>query len=182
MFDMSNTLKNLSAVILGACIMSGCAVKPKYTGYVQDTAIPMHDVTPFDSVSVRDGLYRIYREWENVRYVRGGLSRDGIDCSGFVYMTYRDVFGMHIPRTTKEQSKIGESVLLKNLKSGDIILFKTGIFQKHVGIYMENNIFMHASKSNGITLSNLSDQFWSKRYWQSRRIFRPILLKSTIPD
>ena len=64
-----------------------------------------------------------YQHWQGTPYKLGGLSKQGIDCSGFVNVTYRDVFGMKIPRSTELQSNIGRKISQQNLKTGDLIFF-----------------------------------------------------------
>lgn len=111
-----------------------------------------------------------YREWKSVRYQLGGLNKNGIDCSGFVYVTYRDRFSRTLPRSTELQSKLGNPVSQGQLKIGDLVFFKTGRTLRHVGIYMGSRKFLHASTSKGVTISSLDNQYWSKVYWMSRRI------------
>ena len=120
--------------------------------------------------SVRDALYRQHREWRSVRYRWGGLSKEGVDCSGFVHLTYENLFGIALPRSTKAQSRAGRKISRRHLRAGDLVFFKTGIFSRHVGIYLEKNTFLHASRKEGVTLSNLENRYWHRRYWQSRRV------------
>ena len=111
-----------------------------------------------------------YREWHAVPYRSGGSSKNGIDCSAFVVLTYRDQFGMQVPRTTDELARIGRKVTADEARPGDLVLFKTGLFTKHVGIYFDQNRFLHASTSQGVTLSALDEPYWRKRLWQVRRV------------
>ncbi len=112
-----------------------------------------------------------YGHWQGVRYLRGGLSKRGIDCSGFVQLTYKKRFGVDVPRTVNQQVKVGRKVSPRNLRAGDLIFFKTGFFNRHVGIYLGDRRFLHASVSRGVTISNLSDRYWSSNYWQARRVW-----------
>lgn len=115
-------------------------------------------------------LYRQLNEWQGVPYRIGGLSKAGIDCSGFVYTTFLAEFGIRIPRSTELQADAGYGVPLKKLRAGDLVFFRTGVKTRHVGIYVENNRFMHASKSSGVMLSRLDDAYWKKKYWKAVRI------------
>jgi probable lipoprotein NlpC len=98
------------------------------------------------------------------------MSHSGIDCSGFSVVTYRDLFGIKLPRKTTEQAVKGRAVSKKGLRAGDLVFFETGIWQKHVGIYMEKGRFIHASTSRGVMMSNLKDKYWRKSYWKARRL------------
>ncbi len=115
-------------------------------------------------------LARHYEVWAGTPHQMGGLSRRGIDCSGFVYVTYRDVFGMHLPRSTDQLSDIGEAVSLDQLRGGDLLIFKTGFKQRHVGIYVGQGQFIHASSSRGVMSSRIDSEYWSDAYQESRRV------------
>ena len=77
---------------------------------------------------------------------------------------------MNIPRTTKWQVKIGSFVKRNTLKIADLVFFKTGWDTRHVGIYIGDNRFLHASVSKGVMISSLSNVYWNSKYWQSRRV------------
>lgn len=111
-----------------------------------------------------------YNGWRGVPYREGGLSKKGIDCSGYVYLTYKQRFGMDIPRSTKSLASYGKSVSRRNLRPGDLVFFKTGWKVRHVGIYMSDGRFMHASTSSGVMISSLDDEYWDDAYWQARRV------------
>jgi cell wall-associated NlpC family hydrolase len=120
--------------------------------------------------SVSSALKAQYRDWKGVRYRIGGLSRKGVDCSGFVHLTFKDRLGKSIPRTTRALSRYGKKIARGSLRPGDLVFFKTGRKVRHVGIYYGGNRFLHASTSNGVMLSKMDDIYWGKRYWQSRRV------------
>ena len=117
-----------------------------------------------------EALKKHFISWKGTRYRYGGLSRKGVDCSGFTLLTYKELFGTNLPRTVKEQVKKGKKVQRSSLQPGDLVFFKTGVFQKHVGIYLEKDRFMHASRSSGVMISRLDNSYWNKRYWQAKRI------------
>lgn len=115
-------------------------------------------------------LYSQYHEWQGVRYQRGGMSQRGIDCSGFVHVTFKSKFGKHLPRTTYMQSQLGREVRKTELRPGDLVFFRTGPASRHVGIYLEKNKFLHASERNGVMISRLDHVYWKSNYWKSVRI------------
>ena len=124
-----------------------------------------------ESDSVRKAaLYRQYGEWKGTKYRLGGSSKWGVDCSGFVYLTYRSKFGISLPRTTTYQSAQGVAVSREALRPGDLVFFKTGAGSRHVGIFVEKRKFLHASSSRGVMLSSLDNSYWAAKYWTARRI------------
>lgn len=124
---------------------------------------------PFAGYSV-NALYSQYHEWQGVRYQRGGLSQRGIDCSGFVHVTFKSRFGLHLPRTTHMQSRLGREIRKGELKAGDLVFFRTSPTSNHVGIYLEKNKFLHASEKKGVMISRLDHVYWKSNYWKSVRI------------
>ncbi len=119
---------------------------------------------------VVDRLMAHYRQWFGTPYQWGGNSRRGVDCSAFVQATYQSVFQRSLPRNTEEQADVGRRVSRKNLRSGDLVFFKTGWFKYHVGVYVADGKFIHASESKGVIQSSLSNDYWSRRYWKARRV------------
>ena len=116
-----------------------------------------------------DKLYPYHNKWHQTPYKYGGFGSQGIDCSAFVQRAYFDLFGMKIPRTTKQQAKAGWKVSRSSITTSDLIFFKTGYNTRHVGIYLQHGDFIHASSSKGIIISNINDPYWKKRYWMTRR-------------
>lgn len=102
-------------------------------------------------------------------YRLGGLSKSGVDCSGLVYLTFRDRFGVQLPRNTKDLAKIGTTVRPNARQSGDLVMFRLNRGLNHVGIYLEEGRFMHASASSGVMISSLDDSYWQKHYWKTVR-------------
>lgn len=153
--------------LLAFALLAGCGQAP-----VKDT--PAYPTGPrvnlANSVLVRQELYTQYRQWKGTRYEVGGLSRRGIDCSGFMYVTFKSKLGIALPRSTELQAQAGESVSRAALRTGDLVFFKTGIFVRHVGVYLERGRFLHASTSQGVMISDLGDAYWKSRYWKARRI------------
>lgn len=109
-------------------------------------------------------------QWHGTPYRWGGVSREGVDCSGFVMNVYQDVFDLPLPRTTTAQVETGEAVSPEALQAGDLIFFRTSRRTRHVGIYLGAGEFAHASTSQGVMTSRLDNAYWQKTYWTSRRI------------
>jgi len=107
------------------------------------------------------------------RYRYGGATRSGMDCSGFVAVVYREQ-GIELPRQTGEQYHVGEPLGRGDLRVGDLIFFRTrGRGVSHVGIYVGDGSFAHASTSRGVVVESMSDAYWDTRYVGARRIASP---------
>ncbi|MBN6075406.1 C40 family peptidase [Aggregatibacter actinomycetemcomitans] len=111
-------------------------------------------------------------EWAGTPYRIGGQSRSGVDCSGFVQTTFFDRFGIKLPRQTKDQANYGQYIEKGDIQTGDLVFFKTGRGPHgyHVGIYVKEDKFLHASTKGGVIYSSLNSDYWRKAYWQARRI------------
>jgi cell wall-associated NlpC family hydrolase len=104
-------------------------------------------------------------------YVYGGDSKSGIDCSAFTGAVYDQSVNMKLPRTTADQVKLGEPVLRDDLKFGDLMFFNTtGSNPSHVGIYIGDDLFAHASEAFGVTISSIESSYYKKRYTEARRV------------
>ncbi|MCL1064955.1 NlpC/P60 family protein [Shewanella benthica] len=115
-------------------------------------------------------LMAFHREWKGTPYRYGGMSKRGVDCSAFVYLAYKDILGRKLPRTTAEQKNLGHKVSKRDLKTGDLVFFKTGWSTRHVGIYLSDSKFLHASTSQGVMISTLNNSYWQRKYWLSRSL------------
>ena len=110
-----------------------------------------------------------------VPYQWGGTTRAGMDCSAFTRGIVRETYGIELPRTSKQMFAVGKIVANKNLKPGDIVFFKntySGPGVSHVGIFLGDGRFAHASASRGVTITELSHSYFSKRYVGARRVTR----------
>jgi cell wall-associated NlpC family hydrolase len=131
-----------------------------------------HSVEINDSAKLLDQLYQRHEQWQGTPYQLGGMSLQGIDCSGFVTLTYSQVFGIQLPRTTQAQAQLSGAVKKDELQTGDLVFFKVPDQGKlhHVGIYLEDHQFLHASTSQGVIISDLHDTYWLDNYWKALRV------------
>jgi len=111
-----------------------------------------------------------YSQWEGTPYKYGGMSRSGVDCSGFMVRSFDHVYNVKLPRTTELQMQRGKVIERGQLQTGDLIFFKTGIKKLHVGVYLKDSKFMHASTSKGVIVSTLNNPYWTDAYWHGRRV------------
>lgn len=150
-----------AVALLTGTLLSGCASSPA------SYSTPSYHPGPG---ALENTLYQQYRQWKGVRYELGGLSKQGVDCSGFVYLTFMNKLGRKLPRTTAKQSRTGTRVEKHELQPGDLVFFRTENKIRHVGIYLDDGQFLHASTSEGVTISSLGNQYWQQNYWQARRV------------
>lgn len=118
-------------------------------------------------------IEKLSKKYLGGRYSWGGTNPNGFDCSGYTQFIYKKK-GINLPRTALAQSKVGETVSIKNLQKGDLLFFltdkKRGIPVTHVGVYLENGKFIHAaSKKRGIIISSLAD--YRSRFVKAKRVF-----------
>ncbi len=152
--------------IFSILLVSACS-KPHV--YYQDNSAEI-DSRQLSELFIRDQLYHQYLDWKDTPYKVGGLDKRGVDCSGFVHLSFRHLFDRSLPRTTLELRKVGNKVSADSLKSGDLLFFKTGWFTHHVGIYLENRKFIHASTSRGVMISNLNEEYWQDSFYLGKRL------------
>jgi lipoprotein Spr len=108
-------------------------------------------------------------QWMGTPYRMGGTTKAGIDCSGFVQTIYAAVYKINIPRTSKDQYNFCHAIPYDELKTGDLVFFNTTGGVSHVGIYLQNNKFVHAF-SSGVNISDLNDEYYAKRFIGAGRI------------
>lgn len=108
-----------------------------------------------------------------VRYRLGGSDEtNGLDCSGFVQLVFKDSIGTLLPRTAREMSEVGQRIDASQLKPGDLVFFNTmrRTFS-HVGIYLGDNHFLHAPRTGAeVRVESMESSYWVKRYNGARRI------------
>lgn len=129
--------------------------------------------TPANTHNDKQKLNKIlthYDRWEGVSYKFGGNNRKGIDCSAYMQRVFADEFALSLPRSSHEQAKLGSRIGKHDLDTGDLVFFKTSPQERHVGVYIGDGKFIHASSSVGVTVSTLDNQYWKTRYEQARRI------------
>lgn len=118
-------------------------------------------------------LYFEASDWLGTPYRSGGQSRNGVDCSGFVNVMYRNVYNKKISRSSADMLKNDCYKIRKSkLKEGDLIFSKTGNSRKinHVGIYLKNGKFIHAATRGGVRVDNLNDAYYKKTYTAAGRV------------
>jgi len=125
----------------------------------------------FPQKTLRDKLTLFAQKMSNIPYKFGGNSILGIDCSAYVKKVY-GFLGIDLPRTAREQFNEGETIDKENLSIGDLVFFRTyASFPSHVGIYLGNNLFIHASeKGKKVKVDNLDTPYFVKRFIGAKRL------------
>ncbi|GAB2660257.1 NlpC/P60 family protein [Vibrio panuliri] len=146
-----------------AAFLSACSSSPSPNSYANK---PLSEYEQ----SQRTAYLHFYGKWQGVPYRLGGTSYRGIDCSALVQIAYQDAVNLPLPRTTALQSKVGVEIDYDEARVGDLFFFKTSRTTRHVGIYLGNKQFMHASTSKGVVISRIDNPYWADVFWQIRRV------------
>lgn len=109
-------------------------------------------------------------EWYGTRYRLGGTTKKGVDCSALVQAIFFGAYAVSLPRTAREQYQASRRISRTELKEGDLLFFNTTGGVSHVGIYLQNNKFIHASASKGVTISDLFDPYYLRRFIGAGRV------------
>ncbi len=118
-------------------------------------------------------LYNAIEKWWGTRYRYGGATEKGIDCSAFTGTIIHQVYGLVLPRTARDQYAQCIKLEKEEMQQGDLVFFNTRGGISHVGIYLGNGYFTHASTSIGVTINNLSEAYWNKKFISGGRLTAP---------
>ena len=119
--------------------------------------------TPAEEVK-NTKMFEFIDDWYGTPYRLGGTTKKGVDCSAFSQFLFASVYGLNIPRTAREQYSLTNRISRTELKEGDLIFFNTHGGISHVGVYLQNNKFVHASTSGGVMISDIFDEYWVRRF------------------
>ena len=167
-------------VLAGLIMIPGCAPSIRYTrGSSQITETETRKSTVPRNWDYRKSyklplsrLSSVINSWLGTPYRYGGINKRGVDCSGFVCVVFREINRAKLPHSTRKMRKYGKVVQLKQASPGDLVFFRNSLRSvNHVGIFMGNGKFAHASSSKGVIYSNLNDSYYSRRLLEVRRIF-----------
>lgn len=115
-------------------------------------------------------LYRFINEWYGVPYKYAGKDKKGIDCSGFSSMLYNTVYHKKLSPSSKTQAEEAKKVSSSDLQEGDLVFFDINAGRiSHVGVYLQNNKFVHASTKRGVIINDLNEPYYKKYFVRSGR-------------
>jgi cell wall-associated NlpC family hydrolase len=115
-------------------------------------------------------LYEAIEEWWATRYRYGGTTKHGIDCSALTGTLLTQAYGFKPERTARAQYAQCQKISRDELQEGDLVFFNTTGGISHVGMYLNNSYFVHASSHNGVTISSLDENYYSRKYIGGGRI------------
>ncbi|MCX2574447.1 C40 family peptidase [Pedobacter sandarakinus] len=140
-------------ILLLSIIISACGTR-KYTAKSDTKAAKAADAM---SNLKSKQLYRFITDWTGVKYRFGGLDKNGIDCSGFAFLLEKEIYGINLPRISRDQANAVRSKDVSRLKEGDLLFFSFGGRDvDHVGVYLNNGFFVHASTTRGVIVDDLT--------------------------
>lgn len=164
-------------IIVCLFILYSCgSTKQYYNPYEVQTLsqklnIPLDHKNEADDKNIP--LYVQCASWIGTKYRYGGNTKKGIDCSGMVKNIYSTVYNMTISRSTKTQFSESKKISKNKAVPGDLIFFSTNKKKNsptHVGIYLKDDKFIHASSSKGVIVSSLNENYYTKYFMNFRRI------------
>ncbi len=125
---------------------------------------------PVDTASELELYYQMY-EWLGTRYRFGGETKRGVDCSGFTGIVYEKVYKRVLPRDSRSMYKMTNPIPRSQMKEGDLLFFRIRRGQvSHVGIYLGNNKFVHASTTQGVIVSDLREDYYRRYFYKAGRL------------
>lgn len=144
-------------------------------GYCEKQSVVTSVDAPHDLSGLDDRILQEVSRHIGVRYKRGGSTKSGVDCSGFVRLIYRHIFHVDLPYIADYQSRLSifDDIPFEGVRTGDLIYFsRTTKREKinHVGIYLTDGEFAHAIEAKGVTVSRLSEPHWKVRVKKIKRI------------
>jgi len=156
---------------------AGLFAAPLESGFVRAPAVYASQTEKEQAYAdARNRVINAAEKYENVPYRYGGITKSGLDCSGFVYVSFKDALGVSTPRTSTSLYTWSEIIPLDKAQPGDLLFFKTNGSSSisHVGIYLGGRRFIHAASSGpntGVIYSMLDESYWSRSYAAAGRVF-----------
>ena len=156
-----NTKSSFSLLMAANLATEACKkLQFKYAQLIDTEIEAVHNFT----------LFEFIEDWWNSSYRYGGTSKKGIDCSALTGLLIGHVYSVAIPRTAKEQYAASKKISRDELTEGDLVFFNTRGGVSHVGVYLANDFFVHASVASGVTISSLNDSYYSRKYIGAGRV------------
>ncbi len=116
-------------------------------------------------------LYSFISDWYGTTYKYGGCDKNGVDCSCFTGILFKKVYGVTVGRNTSLIYKEAEHIKTSHLREGDLVFFNAGTKDvSHVGVYLKDNKFVHASTSKGVMINDLGETYYKKYYYGAGRV------------
>lgn len=158
------------AIIITIIAMTSCSSSKKAATQQSYLGPTIEKVSKHSGSDKGKAIEKEAKKWLGTKYKFGGNTKKGVDCSGLVMEVYRATFGIKLPRNSAEQSRFCKEIKKKDLKKGDLVFFSiNSSLVNHVGIYLEDGRFIHASRK-GVVISNLNENYYKKHYQTAGRV------------
>lgn len=145
-------VKKLLIVMTVSCILTACSSRKYSSKPVAPAAAAANAMASLKSKT----LYHFITDWAGVKYRLGGLDKNGIDCSGFALLLEKNIYGVDLPRRSRDQAAVVKNENPSQLKEGDLLFFSFGGNEvDHVGVYLNEDFFVHASPTRGVVVDNM---------------------------
>lgn len=178
----------MTALAISMALLAGCSSTTDKSAWLdpQGARNARVDIDTLDPVTAmaaaQNPLTKQALQHLGIKYRYGGDSPgEGFDCSGLIVFSAQESLGLKLPRRSADMARLGLKVQKEDLMVGDLVFFNTrGPRYSHVGIYLGNELFVHAPSSGGqVRVENMTKRYWAKRYNGARRI-DPIMLANRL--
>lgn len=167
------SIRQILFIGLSVLLFSACGTRAPHYNYPElaQAAIRLNM-----DISMNDNhpLFIESSRWIGVPYRAGGNDKSGTDCSGLSASIFRNAFGIKLKRTSEQQRTANcRAISKRQLQQGDLVFFHNGRNKRtanHVGVYLKNNRFIHASTSRGVIVSNLNEPYYKRLFMQGGHV------------
>lgn len=160
----------------GGCVTSTVRYgRPSYAGTNERSKLWFDSVASTIRGPVEpDRLKKVLDAYLGTPYRWGGMSKEGVDCSGLVCLVFRELYNITLPRSAVDMADLGSAVQPEETRAGDLVFFRWGFFGSvdHVGICTGGGRFVHASSKHGVIESGLNDEYYRSHLIAARRLFK----------
>ncbi|MGY6561543.1 MAG: C40 family peptidase [Luteibaculaceae bacterium] len=151
--------------------LSSCSSKKNLAAVGSTDTNPYKEYKPSEVNFSNKKLEQFTKSWYGTPYKFGGMDKKGTDCSGFTHLLLKEVYGLEAPRNTRDLADQAKAISTKKLKEGDLVFFNiAGKKTSHVGVYIQNDKFVHASTKAGVTISSLQNPYYKKHFAKAARL------------
>ena len=163
------------ALLVFSLLFASCRHKKDLihkTGNTDQQGNPLKEKLGLSNKEIKSSkLYSFVDDWYGVPYKFGGCQKSGVDCSCFTDVLYQQVYGLKTPRTCGDIYKSCQVISRDKIKQGDILFFKINSNNiTHVGVYLKDQKFVHASTSKGVIISDLNESYYKKYFYTAGRL------------
>ena len=169
-----------SLLLLFAVTLTSCRSHKETTTNISNTGVPKSkkvkekyaallnvDESKIDNVK----LYSFIDEWYGVPYKYGGKNKNGIDCSNFTATLYSNIYEKSVTGSSSSIFEQCKTISKSNLEEGDLVFFKIdGNKVSHIGVYLQNNKFVHATTKKGVMINDLDETYYKKYFYKAGRL------------